>query len=80
MSSAEQEQQFVDTLQELERHGIHYDKTTGQDLHFKCDVHPYLPDPLPETIRLFHKIGNIWTFYGPTKTLVIKNLNFSVNK
>ena len=70
--------EYADIIEQLDRKGIHYNKTVKDDIHFKCDVHPYIPDPLPEVIALFHKIGNTWIFHGSTKTLVIKNTNFSL--
>ena len=72
-------QEYADTIEELDRRGIHYDRTKDEDIHFKCDENPYLPVPNHELRELFHKIGNIWTYFGSTKTLVIKNTSYKLD-
>jgi len=73
-------QEYADIIEELDQRGIHYNKLCGDDIHFKCDVNPYTPEPLTEIIELWNKIGNTWTFHGSTKTLIIKNSNFTLKK
>ena len=66
-------------LKELEAHGIHFHKEVKEDLYFKCDTNPYLPEQDNELIRLFEQIGNIWTYHGSNKTLIIKNVNLGIS-
>ena len=78
MSKELSAQEYADTIEELDRRGIHYDKTKDEDVYFKCDSNPYLPVPNHETRELFKRIGNIWTYFGSTKTLVIKNTSYKL--
>lgn len=73
-------QEYSDLLAELERRGIHYERTKGDDVHFKCDINPFYPKELDETIALWHKIGNNWTFNRSNNMLVVKNTHFLLNK
>jgi hypothetical protein len=73
-------QEYADIMEELDRRGIHYEKSKGDDVYFKCSVNPFYPEELTETIALWHKIGNDYTFHRSNQMLVIKNTHFHIQK
>lgn len=72
-------QEYSDIMEELDRRGIHYERTNGDDVYFKCSVNPFYPEELTETIALWHKIGNDFTFHRSNNTLIVKNVNYSLS-
>lgn len=74
------EQEYSDIMEELDRRGIHYERSKGDDVYFKCSVNPFFPEELKETIQLWHKIGNDWNFNKSNNMLVVKNTHFQLTK
>lgn len=63
--------QYSKEINKLDKLGILLDKVKGDEIFFNCLTNPYLPQPNDIARAILGQIGNVWTYHGSTKKLIV---------